>query len=370
MRVLLVSAHFRPHVGGVETFTETLAEGLAGRGHEVTVLCCRTDRRSPAEEEGAYRIVRVPAWSGPERRLGVPYPVPSPAGSWRRLRHALREADVAHVQDVVYATSLAAVVLARRQGVPVLVTQHVGFVPQGSRLLDGLQRVALAAVAPAARRAAKVVSYNSEVARWAERAWGLDRVDVLPVGVRPGNAEGAARREFTLPAGRFVALFVGRDVPKKGLDLFLGAADPAYDLVAVTDREGDGPGARLLPFMPPERLARLYASVDAFVLPSEAEGIPLALQEAMSHGLPVVTPYARGYAGAFGPTDVVPVERTAASVRAALLALASDPSERRRLAARSLAVAASAFSLDAFVDAYEEQLRSLAGRPPGPRTRD
>jgi len=203
------------------------------------------------------------------------------------------------------------------------------------------------------------------VAAWAERRWGLARVGVAPVGVAAPEPvdRGEARREFGLDPDRFVALFVGRDVPKKGLDVALAAAGPEYDLVAVTDRAGPAaPGpVRLLPFMAKERLERLYAAADVFLLPSEAEGIPVALQEAMASGLPVVTPYAAGYAGTFAPTDIAPVERTAGSVRAALLELAAAPAECERLASRSRAVAASAFSLEAFVDGYESLLGRLAG---------
>lgn len=363
MRVLLVSAHFRPHVGGIETFTENLADGLSARGHEVTVLCCRTDRTAPSAEDGAYRVVRVPASTLPERRLGVPYPVPSPAALVGALRRELRGADVVHVQDMLYATSIAALLAARHARVPALVTQHVGFVPQGNRILDGAQRLAHAAVRPAARAATRVVSYNVEVSAWAERRWGLERVPVMPVGVAPPLQVRATRAELGLPADRLVALFVGRDVPKKGLEIFLDAADPAYELVAVTDRPGDDERATMLPFMPPERLSRLFSAVDVFVLPSEAEGVPLALQEAMTHGLPVVAPYSPGYAEAFDATDIAAVTRDAEAVRTALRRLAQDPAERARLAARSRAVGTSSFSLEAFLEAYEELYRDLAHVP-------
>lgn len=362
MRVLLVSAHFRPHVGGVETFAETLAGELSRRGHAVTVLCCRTDD-APLREDGEYLVVRLPASTWPERRLGVPYPLPAPRALASALRRELRQHDVVHVQDVLYPTSLAAILCGRRAGVPVLVTQHVGFVPQASRLLDALQRAAQAAVGPVARAATRVVAYNAEVAAWAERRWSLTRVAVLPVGVPKPVTDGPARADLGLDPDRFVAVFVGRDVPKKGLDVFLDAADPAYDLVAVTDRPGRGESARLLPFMPRDALSRLLASVDAFVLPSEAEGVPLALQEAMAHGLPVVATYDQGYAHVFSPTDIAAVERDPVSVRAALRRLAAEPAERARLAGRSRAVAASSFSLEAFADAYERLYAELLLSP-------
>jgi D-inositol-3-phosphate glycosyltransferase len=360
VRVLLVTAYFAPHVGGVERFTEILAAGLAERGHDVTVLTTRTDAAGAAHEErDGYRVERVPATNAVEARLGVPYPLPSPRAVARALRHHVASADVVHVQDALYVTSAAALLAARRRGVPSLLTAHVGFVPQRSRLLDGVERAALRVAGRWARAADRVVSYNPEVAAWAKRAWRLPHVDVLPVGVAP-PAEVADRAEFGLPEDAFVAVFVGRDVPKKRLDVVAGAADPAYELVAVTDRQRPAaPGFRTLPLMAPERVARLLAVADAFVLPSEGEGIPLALQEAMTAGLPVVTTFPPGYARYFSTGDVLAVEPTSAAVRTALSALAGDTALAARLAERSRAVAGEHFSVDAFVTAYERAYERL-----------
>lgn len=362
MRVLLVTAHFRPHVGGVERFVDTLADGLAERGNEVTVLCCRTDPRTPDREPGNPRVIRVPGSTWAERRLGVPYPLPSPRALLRALQDELSRADVVHVQDALYATSVAALVLARRRRVPSLLTQHVAFVPQGRTALDLAQHAAVATVGRVARLADRVVALNADVAAWAERRFGVHAVATAPVGVAAPEPvdRAAARAELGLDADRFVVLFVGRDVPKKGVDVVLAAAHDSYEIVAVSDRPGPGPAhTRLVPFMPPDRLELYYAAADAFLLPSVAEGIPVSLQEAMARGLPVVTTYDDGYAGAFARDDVLVVERDSGSIREALRGLATDAALRRHLAARSRAVAATSFSYDAFVDAYERLYADL-----------
>ena len=61
LRVLLVSANFRPSVGGIERYVEVLAHGLAADGHAVTVVACRTDDAPREERDGPVRIVRLPA---------------------------------------------------------------------------------------------------------------------------------------------------------------------------------------------------------------------------------------------------------------------------------------------------------------------
>jgi D-inositol-3-phosphate glycosyltransferase len=358
VRVLLVSANFRPHVGGIERFTENLAVGLVQRGHEVHVVCCRYDSAPMREEVDGIQIERVRSAYVLDRRLNVPYPVAEPVHLFATLRTRVAASDVVHVQDAIYATSFPALAVARRRRVPSVLTQHVAFVPQRTRLLDAVERAALATFGRCARLATVVAALNPAVADWVERQWGVGDVRVLPVGVPPAGPatddRAEVRRSFGLSPDRFLALFVGRDVPKKGLDVFLGAADRAYELVAVTDRSGDAGGATLLPFMSPERLQDLLRCVDCFVLPSEGEGFPVSMQEAFASGLPVVTTSQPGYEHHLTPEDVLYVERDAGAVREALRRLAGDKDLTRRLGERSRRVAERHFGLDRFVAAYEE----------------
>ncbi len=364
MRILLVSANFAPHVGGVERFTEVLAGALARRGHEVRVVCCRFGSGPAREDRDGFSIHRIPSTYVVDRRLNLPYPLPNPVALLTTLSRAMAGADVVHVQDTLYATSLPALLLARRRGIPSVLTQHVAFVPQAGPLLDATQHAAVATLGRCARLASAVATYNPAVADWVSRHWGIEEVHLLPVGVEtPSGASvgpAANRASLGLPENRFLALFVGRDVPKKGLDLFLGAHDPAYELVAVTDRRATSTGAMLLGFMSPERLQSLMRCVDAFVLPSEAEGFPLSLQEALANGLPVVTTRQPGYAHFLAPEDVLFVDRDAGAIRRALRRLEADEDLQARLSARSRAVAQRHFGVEGFATAYEQLYAALS----------
>jgi glycosyltransferase involved in cell wall biosynthesis len=361
LRVLLVSANYKPSVGGIERYVENLAHGLAGRGHSVTVAACRTDGGAKDEHDGDVRIVRIPATDVLDKRLNVPYPLPAPIAAWRTLRHLLGSADLMHAHDALYPTSVTSLALASHAHVPSVLTQHVSFVPQRNRALDAAQRLAIGTLGRSAKRATRIATYNPAVAEWARTIWGLPDVQVLPAGVpdAPPVDRMKVRDELGLAPDRFVALFVGRDVPKKGLDILLAARDPSFDVLAVTDRKGAASesGIRLLPFMAPERLREVMCSVDAFVLPSEGEGFPLALQEALVTGLPCVVVAGPGYERYLHEGEALLVHPEPHALRDGLRTVAEDDALRRRLAGGAREAGRREFGLERFVVAYEQLYR-------------
>jgi len=103
------------------------------------------------------------------------------------------------------------------------------------------------------------------------------------------------------PDGPLRALFIGRDVPKKGLDILLdawsGLDRPTATLQLVTDATVRAPpaGVECLGFQPPSVIPDLLARAHLLVLPcrrapdGDMDGIPLTLMEALAMGRPVVT---------------------------------------------------------------------------------
>lgn len=375
-RVLLVTHYYPPHVGGIEYVAQNQARQLTGAGLDVAVLTSSPGGwPGTATGPDGVAVTRVPAWNGFER-WGVPFPVFSPSILVRAAR-LVRAADVVHVHDVLYSSSWLVALWCWLLRTPLVVTQHVQLVAHDRRAVEYVQRAVYGTLGRLTLRRARSVSVlNAGVRAFVQRL-GVPptRVTVLPNGVDADQfapvepvRKAALRTALGLPSDGTLALFVGRLVPKKGFHLLLSAASDRYTLVIVGgDRPGGlAPDQRVvfLGALPPDQVRLAYQACDLFVLPSEAEGFPLTVQEAMASGLPVVTSDDPGYAVyGFDRTGIRLIRRDAAAVRDALTTLAADPAERARMAAYSLAYAGQNFRWPAHV----QRLRALYAAALGQR---
>ena len=297
MRTVLVTHYFPSHGGGVEKVAGQLAARMAASGDEL--LWCASDTDEAPRLPG-LRCDPMRSFNAIERLSGFPYPLWSP-GSLARLAAHIRAADAVHVHDAIYASSLAAATLARHHGKRLVVTQHIGQVPLPILLrpvLGAANRLGARAVLA---RADAVAFISPAVRRYFETLTGpRPGFHDVPNGVdhgvfKPsGEAPADRRAALGLDAAKPLMLFVGRFVPKKRLPLVreMAAAKPDWQWCVI----GQGPeqpqtwglpNVRVLPPMQQTELARWYQAADLLVLPSEGEGFPLVVQEAMACGLPV-----------------------------------------------------------------------------------
>lgn len=233
-----------------------------------------------------------------------------PGLSGRRQADAMADAALPVVRSVcaggrwvidahyLWPDGVAAASIARRLGLPLVLTAR------GSD-------VNVAAADPAIRSrireatavAAQLVAVSTDLCvRLAEVA-GVPRERVMRVrnGVdldafRTGDPA-VARRELGLPGEGRLVLGVGRLVPGKGFDVAIDAVHRLRDVRLVL--VGGGPersrlaelGAGrllLLGELPRERVALAMRACDALVMPSEREGWPNVVTEALASGLRVV----------------------------------------------------------------------------------
>jgi len=354
MKVLIVSAFALPHIGGVEVIVEQQARTLAELGCDVTVFTSGDDSTVGVHQHpDGYRLVRRRIWNGLERR-GVPFPIWGP-GAFARLLRLVRESDVVHVHDVGYQSSCAAGLLSRLFGKPLHLTQHVGMVEHDNRAVTWLQMAVYRTYGRLLWRwASQITVYNPIVARFvAENGVPAEKIRLTYNGVDtsyfcPGQPEAMAetRARYGFARERPLVLFVGRLVPKKGVDKLIESRDPAYQIVLA--------GSGAVPHLPDgvvcvgplerNELRRLYQACDIFAYPAVGEMLTLAMQEAMACGLPVVATKEPDYA-AYGldPDGIELVLPEPESLRKAFLEILGDEDRLRRMRRFSREVAQDRF---------------------------
>ena len=313
-----------------------------------------------------------------ENLTGLPFPIWGP-GSLVRLWRETRAADAVHLHDFMYLGNWAAFVFATLRGKPLLITQHVGFIPYRSSLLRFVLRALHASLGRVMLgRADQVVFISRPVRHYYQRFVRFRKPpSVIANGVDvqtfvPSSAvdQAPARSALGLDPARPVLLFVGRFVEKKGLHILerlakrltnvswafagRGPLDPGQWGCPHVHIFRDRHGAELVP---------LYQAADILVLPSVGEGLPLVIQEAMSCGTPVITGEDTAEA-VDAPSEFVfscgvGGAETANNWEAALGAILG---ERESLSARRHAIAQfarSKWSWEVCAAAYEATLREL-----------
>jgi glycosyltransferase involved in cell wall biosynthesis len=101
-------------------------------------------------------------------------------------------------------------------------------------------------------------------------------------------------------------------------------------------------------------LRRLYESSQIFVMTSEAENFPVALLEAMSAGLAIVTSRGTGCEEVTGDTSLLVTPGDLDELRSTMLKLAAEPERCRRLGSAARARVEREFAWSRVAARYED----------------
>ncbi|MEM9567859.1 MAG: glycosyltransferase family 4 protein, partial [Cyanobacteria bacterium P01_E01_bin.34] len=238
-----------------------------------------------------------------ENKLQLPYPLwslPSLMQLWREVRAA----DVIHLHDYLYAGNIAAFLFAKLCRKPIVITQHIGFIPYDSALLRGvLSTLNRTLGALLLGQAERTVFISEVVQTYFERQTQFRTpAQLIPNGVDTGvyvpvdaSKREQVRQDLDLPTDKPTFLFVGRFVEKKGLPILYELVQrfpSMYWIFAgwgpLDPERWDLPNVRVFRDRRGPELTPLYQTADLLVLPSKGEGFPLVVQEAMACGTPAM----------------------------------------------------------------------------------
>jgi len=386
MRVLSITNTYPPgDVSGVGTMVQELSRALGAAGHEPVVW---TRRASPDDPF-------VASLGG--GKLAFPL-----AAGWRMLvGGAAARFDAVHVHEsdgvlAALALRLLRLVGAGRGKARLVATLQVSYReerravrpvhdrgetvsrPTAAERRFARLRAPLLALAGrlTARLADVVVAPSTRTALELARDYGARDVAVIPNGVpraTPRSTPAPVAPEI-LYAGRLrtrkavvvlVRAFAEIAPSRPGARLVLaGDGEQRPALEAEIRRLGLADRVELTGAVPRDEIARRLASATLFCLPSIYEGLPLAILEAMSLGVPVVATRVSGNPDAIVDGEsgwLVGAEDSAALASAMLHALA-DPAEAARRAAAARDRFAERFAIEVVAERYLELLeRSTAG---------
>jgi glycosyltransferase involved in cell wall biosynthesis len=308
LTVLIAADTFPPDVNGAANFAERLAVGLAGRGHDVHVICPAANRHHGTfleQHDGATLTVhRLYSTRWPLHdwlRFATPWRA---EGNAERIMEQIRP-DVVHIQSHI-VIGRAVVRVANRRGIRVIATNH--FMPENLLEHTGLPHFLRAtAVKLAWRDAARTYTHVAAITTPTKRAAvflerSVDVTGVLAVSCGIEAADYTAREDR--PAANRV-VFVGRVTAEKQIDVLLRAMtllDPALDarltivgggdllkqLQLMTVELGLAERVTFAGYLSDADLRRILTDATVFAMPSVAELQSIASLEAMASGLPIV----------------------------------------------------------------------------------
>lgn len=355
-RIALVAAHYPPdNGGGIGTYTELLAEGLAAAGHGVVVFAKSTTGTDWNEVRNGVRIERF-------RQRDLPRLEPRFPGWWwsrfigrRILAEHRREAF-----DVVEFPNWEAPGYwwgARRGGVPGVTRIHTPFFETlemagrdptpADRFVCELERKAVCrsvVLTASTRFHADSVAVRYDI--------DPERITILPLGIQCGSEP-----ELIDKSGPLEILYVSRMEARKGTQTLLEAVPEVlaeFPETRFTLVGGDRPHAlggltferwfranfpghetsvAFPGHLPAGELAACYRRCDIFCVPSNYESFGLIFVEAMAHGKPVVACSGGGIPEvvAHGRTGFLSEPRDSAALAANLRLLCRDAGLRRTM---------------------------------------
>jgi glycosyltransferase involved in cell wall biosynthesis len=294
MKICMVSKHFPPYAGGVESRVYELSKWMASKGENVTVLT--------SSELGAEKSEHIDGVSVFRSAIFLTFSnAPFTPGILCKLFSLDYDIVDLNLPDPLNAFFVFLASLVRRK--PYVVTYHSDIVGRGflGFLFTPFEWLILS-------RASRIIATSPHYARQSKSLkCFLDKVEVAAnfVDLRRfrTDIDCGDLRGGLLGGREKVVLFVGRLVPYKGLDVLIDSFEILKDryrlvIVGVGPLENDlkkrslklGDSVFFAGEVSSDELPKYYCACDVLVLPSvtSQEAFGIVLLEAMACGKPVI----------------------------------------------------------------------------------
>lgn len=305
MHIIHVIAGIWQHTGGPAEVVPRLCASLVEHGCKITLITL-----DGPHSEAALECTR----KGVDFRS---YPVVGRGGMCyspkmaRALRQIAQQADIIHNHGLWLYPNWLAGTIARKLRKPLVITPH-GVLTRGMLKRSRLKKSIAWALFDrhSVKYASVIQAFTEAELQQMEPRIRKKKVAVIPNGVEIWDLpdRGAFEKRYPQMCGKKILLFLARVHPIKGVfDLIdawktLSSSYPEWHLVIagrpeaecvnkveakITEYDLQSSATLVGPQYSQYRL-EAYASADAFVLPSYAEGFSTSILEAMACGLPVV----------------------------------------------------------------------------------
>jgi glycosyltransferase involved in cell wall biosynthesis len=381
LKILIALQYYVPHRTGLTLYVQRLAEALAERGHQVTVLTARYDPALPRDEQiiNGVRVIRL--WAPIRVTRGMVMPA-YPWAAWKLVgMHDVVSLHIPALETALYALYTKLL----RKG---LVMTHHGdlILPAGAsnRFVQWFTFQLYKIAAPAAHR---ILAYSKD---YADHSYYIkpfrDKTSVVypPCAIPTPRAERAEELRTKWLEGAHgnahLIGYAGRFVEEKRPDVliralptihtkypgtrivFAGQYDIKYEDFYERNLDLIEQHREHLIFLglltDSQEVADFYAACDVLALPSDTECFALVQVEAMRAGTPVVvtdTPGARMVVQETGMGEVVPL-RNPQAMGEAIVRIFDNPDAY----AKPFEEIDAAFNFEETVARYERHLRAAA----------
>ena len=287
--------------GGVEVVVSNLAPCLAQIGYDVTCYNRTNKHFRKLRREGTlpreYRGVRL-VWVPTVDRRGL---AAMTSSIFATVRAAFSRADLIH-----FHTEGPCVLcwLPKLFGKKIVVTVH-GLDHMRQKWGRFASAYIMRGEKAAARHAHSIIVLSNGVRDYFMEKYGRETV-LIPNGIDLAEARPACEitKQFGLAPREYI-LFLGRLVPEKGIHYLIkayqmlqtdkklvivgGTSDTDDYVRQLYDMAGGSPSIIFTGFQEGIVAEELYSNAYLYVLPSDLEGMPLTLLEAMNYGCCCVT---------------------------------------------------------------------------------